>query len=108
MSDLRGLFEQLRLAGARTLLQSGNVVFRSRARSAANLERLLEVEAAKRLVVDTEFFVRTAEEWYDVVARNPFREEAARDPGHLIVVFLKDSPDAKAVQALQAAVSGPE
>ena len=57
------------------------------------------MEAAKRLVVDTEFFVRTAEEWYDVVARNPFREEAARDPGHLIVVFLKDSPDAKAVQA---------
>ena len=79
MSNLRGLFEQLRLAGARTLLQSGNVVFRSRARSAANLERLLEVEAAKRLVVDTEFFVRT-----DAYSRIEDQEqELADDAGPL-------------------------
>jgi uncharacterized protein (DUF1697 family) len=43
-----------------------------------------------------------------VVAGNPFPDEAERDPGHLVVMFLKTAPRAKAVQALQAAIEGPE
>ena len=42
------------------------------------------------------------------IARNPFPKEAESDPGHLLVVFLKEAPDAKSVKALQSAIKGPE
>ena len=108
MADLRDLLTRLGLADVRSLLQSGNLVFGATGRTAGQLERLLETEAAKRLALETDFFVRTAKEWNDVVARNPFRKEAARDPGHLIVMFLKDPPSVRGVTALQAAITGRE
>jgi uncharacterized protein (DUF1697 family) len=44
MSDLRDLCTELGFADARSLLQSGNLVFRSDARTAASLERVVEAE----------------------------------------------------------------
>jgi uncharacterized protein (DUF1697 family) len=108
MADLRGLLTHLGFEDAQSLLQSGNLVFRGRARPGAQLERVLETEAKERLALETDFFVRTAAEWKAVVARNPFREEARRDPGHLVVMLLKPAPVAKDVKALQAAITGPE
>lgn len=108
MADLRDLLTRLGFADARSLLQSGNLVFRSEKRTAAQLERFLEAEVEKRLGLRTEFFVRTAPEWAAIVAGNPFREEAERDPGHFLVLFLKHAPDARNVKALQAAITGPE
>lgn len=108
MADLRDLLTQLGLVDARSLLQSGNLVFGANGRAAAQLERLLEAEAAKRLGLETDFFVRTAQEWNSVVAHNPFPKEAARDPGHLVTMFLKDAPTTAKVKALQAAITGPE
>ncbi|HEU5171557.1 MAG TPA: DUF1697 domain-containing protein, partial [Gemmatimonadales bacterium] len=73
MSDLRDLLTRLGFVDPRSLLQSGNLVFRSAGPTGADLERLLAVEAEKRLHLRTDFFVRTGEEWNAVVARNPFR-----------------------------------
>ena len=108
MSDLRDVFTQLGLSDVRSLLQSGNLVFDSSARAAPRLERLLETELRARLALQTDVFVRTAEQWRAVVANNPCPDEAARDPSHLLAVFLKDAPGAPSVKALQAAVVGPE
>ena len=108
MADLRDLLTRLGFADVRSLLQSGNLVLGATGRTAAQLERTLEVEAEKRLGLKTDFFVRTAKEWKDVVAHNPFPKEAERDPGHLVVMFLKDAPSATPVKALQQAITGPE
>lgn len=108
MADLRELLARLGFNDVRSLLQSGNLVFRSATRSSARLERLLEVEASKQLALQADFFVRTAEEWQDVIAHNPLRKEAARDPSHLVVVFLKGAPGTTDVKALQVAITGPE
>lgn len=108
MADLRGLLADLGFANPRSMLQSGNLVFRNARRTPAQLERLLETEAAARLGLQTDFFVRTAEDWGDVVARNPFREAAERDPSHLVVMFLKEAPKPQVVKALQATITGPE
>jgi len=107
MADLRSFAAKLGFQGAQTLLQSGNLVIRSDRRP-ADIERLLESEAAKRLGLETEFFARTSGELAEVIARNPFPEAAEKDPSHLVVVFLKDAPDAGRVRALRAAVVGPE
>jgi uncharacterized protein (DUF1697 family) len=108
MAELRALASRIGLQEPRTLLQSGNLVFRSSARSPARLERLLEVEAEKRLALETDFFVRSAKEWETVVAHNPFRREAERDPSHLAVLFLKTEPPPGSVEALRAAITGRE
>jgi uncharacterized protein (DUF1697 family) len=108
MTDLRELLEALGLADVRSLLQSGNLAFRGKARASVSLERMLEAEAAKRLALETDFFVRSAEEWTEVIADNPFPREAERDPGRLIVFFLKGTTGAEHVKALQAAIKGPE
>jgi uncharacterized protein (DUF1697 family) len=108
MADLRALLEALGMQDVRSLLQSGNVVFRSDVRSTAQLERLLEGGASKRLGLDTDFFVRTASEWDAVIAGNPFPEAARRDPSHLLVMCLKDAPAREDVTALQKAITGRE
>lgn len=99
MSDLRARAERLGLRDARTLLQSGNLVFRSN-KSPDQLEKLLEKE-----LESTAVFVRTPEEWAAVIAANPFPEEAKRDPGHLLVLFLKEPRNA---EVLKPAIVGRE
>jgi uncharacterized protein (DUF1697 family) len=107
MADLRKLGEGLGFTNVRTLLQSGNLVFDSAAKKAPALESALEA-ALKSHGIETDFMVRRADELDAVIAANPFPNEAKADPGHLVVMFLKDAPGAKAVEALQAAVKGRE
>src|SRR5713101_1153713 len=103
MADLRDLLTHMRFRDGQSLLQSGNLVFRCDTRRGGEgpLERLLEAEAAKRLGLQADFLVRTARDWKAVIARNPFRAEAKRDPSHLVVVVLKAAPPGAAVRALQ-------
>jgi uncharacterized protein (DUF1697 family) len=108
MADLRAMLAELKFGDPRSLLNSGNLVFRSDELRGADLERLLEAETATRLGLKTDFFVRAPEEWREVIAGNPFPEEAERDPGHLVVMFLKRAPEAADVEALQAAIVGRE
>jgi len=53
MADLRDLCTRLGFHDVRSLLQSGNLVFRSDTRKGAQLERLLEAEAHERLGLRT-------------------------------------------------------
>ena len=108
MADLRDFLSQLGFNEPRSLLQSGNLVFRSDTRSPAAVEHRLEAEAARRLGLETDFFVRSAAEWGTIVAGNPFPEEARRDPQRLLVMCLKDAPAAGDVRVLREAIRGRE
>jgi uncharacterized protein (DUF1697 family) len=108
MTDLRNFLTQLGLDDVRSLLQSGNLIFGSKVRTGAELERFLETEALERLSLEVDIFVRTPEEWKSLIRQNPFRKEAERDPAHLVAVFLKNPAEAEAVAALQADIKGPE
>lgn len=108
MHDLRVLLEDLGMRDAQSLLQSGNLVFRSDVPTIAELEDLLEEATKERFGLDTDFFVRTAEELKAIIADNPFPDAAENDPSHLVVGFMKDAPDPAAVAALQKAIKGRE
>jgi uncharacterized protein (DUF1697 family) len=108
MSELRDFAAQLRLDAPRTLLQSGNLVFRSAARHTSDLERLLESEAFARLGLETDVLVRSAADWQAVIEHNPFLREAKNDPSHLLVMVFKQAPKPADVKALRAAVTGRE
>lgn len=107
MADLRELFTDLGLASPKTVLQSGNVVFEG-GPGGAELEQLLERETGARLGLSTAYMVRNAGEWRNLVARNPFPEEAASNPGYVLAMPLKTAPDPEAVAALRAVIVGPE
>jgi uncharacterized protein (DUF1697 family) len=108
MADLRALLADLEFQDGQTLLNSGNVVFRSKNKTGPILEKFLEAEFAQRTGSQTDFFVRNVEEWKSIIARNPFSEPAERDPGHLLVLLLKRVPTNQEVEALRAAITGPE
>ena len=108
MSDLRDLFAELGFAGAKSLLQSGNLVFHSDRPAGATLENRLEKETLKRLKDSADYIVRSAIEWERIIAGNPFPKEAKNSPNHLVAMFLKSAPAAANVAALQAAIQGPE
>jgi uncharacterized protein (DUF1697 family) len=108
MSDLRAFLSELGFAQPRSLLQSGNLIFDAGRKAGPALERLLEQKLALRFNLQTDVMVRSAAEWASVVARNPFRDEAARDPARLVVVVLKSKATARAFDELRAAIAGPE
>jgi uncharacterized protein (DUF1697 family) len=106
MAKLRTWLEKCGFTDVRTLLQSGNVVFRDSRATGAALERKLETAAEKELGLITNIFIRTAAEWKQVIAKNPFPTEAKSNPSLLVVVVLKDAPTSTHVNALQAAIAG--
>jgi uncharacterized protein (DUF1697 family) len=108
MSSLREFATGLGFLEVRTFLQSGNIVFAAKPQSGKRLEVLFESKAKARLGLQTDFFVRSAEEWKVLVEKNPFPDEANRTPGRLIVMFLKHAPNADALAALRSAIRGSE
>lgn len=108
MSDLRQFVSDLGFSDVQTLLQSGNVIFRCEGRSPSALERLLATEANANLKLHTDFFVRAAKDWQKIIDENPFPREANQDPGHLVVMFLKDKPSGNSLDAVRASMKGPE
>jgi uncharacterized protein (DUF1697 family) len=91
MAELRALFDALGFPGAKTLLQSGNVVFDARGADAA-LEARLETAFEARFGFAADFIVRSAAEWGGAIAANPFPAEARADPAHLLMMPLKGPP----------------
>lgn len=108
MADLREVATRLGFSGAKTILQSGNLVFESPPLPSARVEAALREAATKRLGLDTDFFVRKGSEWESIVSDNPFLKEARSDPGHLVLMVLRDAPKPENVTALEEAISGRE
>jgi uncharacterized protein (DUF1697 family) len=108
MTALAELLRRRGFEDVHTLLQSGNVVFRSAAAGPMRLERILEDAVSDAFGLSTDVFVRTAAEWRAIVNQNPFPRQAEEDPAHLVVATLKRAPVAEEWAALQAAIPGKE
>ena len=108
MADLKALAEGCGLSDARTVLQSGNLVFGAKAKTSAALEKLLERALAKELGLKTPVVVRSAAEWRSALDDNPFPKEAKSDPSHLLLMPLKAKCDKVAVAELVKVIVGRE
>jgi uncharacterized protein (DUF1697 family) len=107
MGVLRELLGTMGLVDPVTLLQSGNAVFTAR-EAGAKLERQLESAIAKRFSLEIRVFTRTHTEWLSAIERNPFPEEARKDPGHLLLLALDRAPAPQSLATLRAAIPGRE
>lgn len=107
MADLKKMFVSLGYEDARTILQTGNVIFRSKL-AAGKLERQLEKSLADGMSLQTDIILRSAAEWDALIARNPYADMARDDPSHLLAMPLKSKPAGGALDALRAAIKGRE
>ena len=108
MTALAELCGDLGLAEVKTVLQSGNVVFRSRSSDRGKLSSMLGDAIEKRCGFRPALFLRSHAELREVIAANPFPQAAARDPGHLLVIFFDGKPAPGAAKALSNHGRGPE
>ncbi len=107
MAELRTLAEGLGWVDVKTLLQSGNLVFRAQGPAdalAQTLEDAIEAHAGRRFTL----LVRTPAEWSALIAANPYPDQARDDPSHMVVLPLRTAPSAEAQAALRAAIPGRE
>ena len=107
MADLKALFADLGYADARTHLQSGNVIFTAHG-DRAQIAATIEAGIVDRFGFRAETMLRTAGEMERLIGRNPFPEMAAKDPSHLLVMFLAGLPTADDRAALRMEWDGPE
>jgi uncharacterized protein (DUF1697 family) len=107
MADLRNLVTGLGFSDVRTLLQSGNLVFRGLGAAEA-IEARLEVESQKRFGFHADYLVRDLDEWDAMIAANPFVDAARDDPGHLLVMSLRTPVAAGGLAKLREAIKGRE
>ena len=99
MPALARVYEDLGLREVKTLLRSGQVIFRGN-RTARQIEDAIE----KRFAFRPKVFLRTRDELREALAANPFPGAARDDPGHLLIIFFEKKPDVSALDAYR----GPE
>jgi len=108
MAALKDMFAAAGFPQAGSLLQSGNIVFAGGTAKTSALEELIEREIEKRFALRADCFVRSAAEWNEALAHNPFAREAKTDPGRLHIMALKSKPKPAQLKALRAAIKGRE
>ena len=96
MEALRALYESLGLRDAQTLLQSGNVVFRTERKDLVALTKKIESAIERKFGFHSDVILRTSAELRGVIAGNPFAERADRDASKLLVSFLVSDPGPEA------------
>jgi uncharacterized protein (DUF1697 family) len=107
MKDLRDLVAGLGHTDVSTYVQSGNVVFTSRARDTSKMARAIEKKIDDDLRLTVTVLVRSSAELAQLVERNPFLKRGA-DASKLHVTFLVEAPAAARVKALADADAGRE
>ncbi|MES1201485.1 MAG: DUF1697 domain-containing protein [Pseudomonadota bacterium] len=88
MTELKAVCEGAGCTDVKTLLASGNVVLNSKLKDEA-LEKKLEAAILKGLGLKTDVFVRTHAELEAIIAANPFKTFAKKDPSRFVCYFLR-------------------
>jgi uncharacterized protein (DUF1697 family) len=99
MDDLRSLLQALGYADVRTLLNSGNALFSTRAASAKRMASRIRSEVARKLGVDALVIVKSAKDIAAIVADNAL-QEIASDPARLLVALNNEARPIAALESL--------
>jgi uncharacterized protein (DUF1697 family) len=102
MTELRALAAALGHADVATYIQSGNMVFSSAETDVTVLADVLEAEIAAQLDVRAGVVVVSGPELAQVIASNPFPDEA--NPRYLHAVFRREEIDKNDIAQIAAAV----
>ena len=98
--DVRKLVEAVGGTEARSVLATGNAVFRS-SKSGAALTRELEAACAERFGKPTEVIVKTEAQWRTLVAANPFKAHAKKTPNRVLAWVMRSPVTATGLAQLR-------
>jgi uncharacterized protein (DUF1697 family) len=90
MADLRTLFESLGFSHVTTFIASGNVIFDSKSKSLAALEKRIEARLLESLDYEVATFIRTPAELIAVSRYEPFTAPERESALALNVAFLAE------------------
>jgi uncharacterized protein (DUF1697 family) len=90
MAKLASIVRECGYSDARTLLNSGNVIYRAPRVSPAAAGHAIREALASSLGVDTPVMVRMRSDLERIVAENPMPEEAASAPSRFLVMLWDD------------------
>lgn len=99
MDDLKKIFQSFGLENVQTFIQSGNIIFESKATKTSSLERKIESQLEKALDYKVEIFLRTIQEVTAIASKSPFKPKEGEN---VHIVFLNEKPDNTMKQALMA------
>ncbi len=106
MAELRAALETEGFTNVRTYIQSGNVVFESKIKSATKIASAISNLIRKQFNLDVPVVVRSAAAFAVVPGNNPWAGDSNFDEQFLAVAFLAEKP-AKAKLAELSDPSGP-
>ena len=92
MDALRALYESLKLKSPQTYVQSGNVVFFSRAENLAPLSQRIQDAIERNFGFRPDVVLRTSAELRNVIAKNPFAGRHGIDPANFSSRFSPLTP----------------
>ena len=100
MDHLRGLFESLGFDRVETFIASGNVIFETKEKDEAKLEKKIAAQLEANLGYGVDTFVRTIQETAKIEKRCPFSSKKKDDL--VYVAFLHEPLNAAGKSALAA------
>ena len=108
MDALRALYESLSLQDARTYVQSGNVIFRTKEKNTKKLAVKIQDAIEKTFKFRPVVVLRTTQEVRQAFDATPFENRRNLNPGKILVTFLADEPFRDAPAALASLKGYPE
>lgn len=101
MADLRDLYASLGYPNARSLLQTGNVVFDTDEPDLTRVKARLEAGISAAFGFDVPVIMRSPAAFKTIFQRHPFTDEQLNEPSKIVVVFLSGAPSPQSVDALR-------
>lgn len=108
MDALRALYASLGCEQVATHLQSGNVVFKTKARNLSTLRKSIEDAIEGKFGFRCDVVLRTAADLREAIGKNPFADRTGIEPNKLVVHFLAGDPSAEARAAVVRIKADPE
>lgn len=108
MAELAAMFEGMGYTGAKTLLLSGNVAFKTDEQATYALSRRIEDKLDATFGFRPTVMIRSEAELRAVLDKHPFTDEQLAEPSRAMVMFLQREAEPAAVDDLLQSYSGAE
>lgn len=107
-AELKAVVEGMGYTDVKPVLASGNVVFEAGDAKPEAIERDLHAALEKATGLKSDVFVRSGPDLAQIIADNPFPDEARERPSFVVVSFHKGPVDEAAVRRVAEDYDGPE
>jgi uncharacterized protein (DUF1697 family) len=108
MKALIEIYKKMGFENIKTYLQSGNVVFQSKARALVEIEAFIEDEIKKTYDYDVKVFVFKGRDFNNQVMDNPLLRDETKDERYFHVSFLSSKPVAYDVEFMNSKLQSGE